>query len=56
MLSIEKCYEILNEKNNGGKYSKEEAKTIREVLMELAEVTFQTFNTKQKNESEKSQE
>ena len=39
MLSIEKCYEVLNKK--GKKYTQQEAKAIREYLYEFAEVVHQ---------------
>tara|TARA_B110000977_G_scaffold175084_1_gene229546 strand:- start:514 stop:660 length:147 start_codon:yes stop_codon:yes gene_type:complete len=39
MLSIEKCNEILNKKEKT--YTKEEVKTIREVLYQFAEIVYE---------------
>lgn len=38
MLSIDECYNTLNK--NGNKYTKEEAKLIRETLYQLAELVL----------------
>lgn len=49
MLSIEKCYEILNENKENEKYTKEEAKELRNFLNDFAKITFEYFKN-QKNE------
>ena len=38
MLTIDECYNTLNK--NGNKYTKEEAKLIRETLYQLAELVI----------------
>lgn len=40
MLSIEKCYEILNK--NEANYSNEQTKKIRELMYQLAEIIVQS--------------
>ena len=40
MLSIEKCYELLN--NNEKKYTIEETKEIRKSLYQLADIIYET--------------
>ena len=38
MLSIDECYKQLNK--NGNKYTREEAKLIKEILYQLAELVL----------------
>jgi len=40
MLSIEKCYEVLNKKNKI--YTKEEVIAIRDTLLQMAEMIYET--------------
>jgi hypothetical protein len=43
MLSIDKCHEILNSSNQS--FTKEEARTIRECLYQLADIAITHFQS-----------
>lgn len=40
MLSLEKCYEVLNQKNH--KYTKEEVQELRRILYQFAEIIYKS--------------
>ena len=53
MVSLQKCYEILNQ--NRPSYSMEEVKEIRETLHQIAEIIYQSnLKMNEKSQREKS--
>ena len=49
MLSVKESYNLLNSNLEDISFSNEEAKLIRDFLIEMADITFNTFNQQKEN-------